>query len=61
VDSAYRAAVALGYQVTLSSDAHSTLASPVLTAERIVAHHNCTLGGGFVAQPRKDEVMFRSE
>jgi nicotinamidase-related amidase len=61
VDSAYRAAVALGYQVTLSSDAQSTFTSPVFTAEQIVAHHNCTLGGGFVALPRKDEVMFRSE
>jgi hypothetical protein len=53
--------VALGYQVTLSSDAQSTFTSPVFTAEQIVAHHNCTLGGGFVALPRKDEVMFRSE
>ena len=35
--------------------------SPVLTAEQIVAHHNCTLGAGFVALSRTDEVMFRSE
>jgi nicotinamidase-related amidase len=61
VDSTCRAAVALGYQVTLLWDAHTTFDSPVLTAEQIVAHHNCTLGGGFVALSRTDEVMFRSE
>jgi hypothetical protein len=58
---ACRAAVALGYQVTLLSDAHSTFDSPVLTAEQIVAHHNSTLGDGFVALSRTDEVMFGSE
>jgi nicotinamidase-related amidase len=61
VDSACRAAVALGYQVTLLCDAHSTFDSPVITAEQIVAHDNCTLGNGFVALSRTDEVMFRSE
>jgi nicotinamidase-related amidase len=61
VDSACRAAVALGYQVTLLSDAHSTFDSSVLTAAQIVAHHNCTLGDGFVALSRTDEVMFGSE
>jgi nicotinamidase-related amidase len=61
VDSACRAAVALGYQVTLLSDAHSTFDSSVLTAEQIVAHHNSTLSDGFVALSRTDEVMFGSE
>jgi nicotinamidase-related amidase len=59
VESACRAAAALGYQVTLLSDAHSTFDSHVLTAEQIVAHHNCTLNGDFVTLSRADEVEFR--
>jgi nicotinamidase-related amidase len=44
VDTTTRRALALGYPVTLVSDAHSTTDSPVLTATQIVAHHNLTLG-----------------
>jgi Isochorismatase family len=47
VDSTCRAAAALGYKVTLVSDAHTTFDSPVLPAEKIIAHHNRTLGDGF--------------
>lgn len=43
VDSTVRRALALGYAVTLVSDAHSTLNNGVLTAEQIIAHHNVTL------------------
>lgn len=48
VDSACRAAAALGYRVVLASDAHTTFDTDVLPAERIVAHHNKTLDGAFV-------------
>jgi nicotinamidase-related amidase len=47
VDSACRAAVTLGYHVMLVSDGHTTWDSPTLPAERIIAHHNYTLGNGF--------------
>jgi len=43
VDTTVRRALALGYPVTLVADAHSTLASPVLSAAQIIAHHNTTL------------------
>lgn len=43
VDSTVRAALALGYPVTLASDAHSTVDNGVLSAAQISAHHNTTL------------------
>jgi len=43
VDSTVRRALALGYPVTLVSDAHSTLDNGVLNAAQIIAHHNLTL------------------
>ena len=43
VDSTVRRALALGYPLTLVSDAHSTLDNSVLKAEQIMAHHNETL------------------
>lgn len=58
IDSACRAAAALGYKVVLVSDAHTTFDSPVLTAERIVEHHNRTLNGEFVDLSKSNEVQF---
>jgi nicotinamidase-related amidase len=58
VDTACRAAVALGYKVALVADAHSTFDSTELPAERIIAHHNNTLGGGFVELMTSDAVKF---
>lgn len=58
VDTACRAAVALGYKVTLVADAHTTFDSTELPAERIVAHHNNTLRGGFVELVTSDKVKF---
>ena len=58
VDSACRAAAALGYRVVLVSDAHTTFDSPVLTADRIVEHHNRTLNGGFVELSASNEIQF---
>ncbi|HET7578899.1 MAG TPA: cysteine hydrolase family protein [Bacillales bacterium] len=45
VDTACRRATTLGYNVTLVSDAHSTTDDEVLSAEQIIAHHNCNLHG----------------
>jgi nicotinamidase-related amidase len=43
VDTTTRRALALGYPVTLVSDAHSTMDNGVLSAAQITAHHNETL------------------
>ncbi len=43
VDTTVRQALALGYDVTLAEDAHSTMDNGVLTAAQITAHHNATL------------------
>jgi nicotinamidase-related amidase len=43
VDSTVRRAAALGYDVTLVADAHTTHDKPHATAELIRAHHNATL------------------
>jgi nicotinamidase-related amidase len=43
IDSTTRRALALGYPVTLVSDAHSTCDSETLTAAQISAHHTRTL------------------
>jgi nicotinamidase-related amidase len=45
VDTTCRRATSLGYDVTLASDAHLTRDNGVLTAERIIAHHNFVLDG----------------
>jgi nicotinamidase-related amidase len=44
VDTTVRRALALGFDVTLVADAHSTIDNGVLTAAQITAHHNRTLG-----------------
>jgi len=43
IDTTVRRALALGYHVTLASDAHSTMDNDVLPAEQITAHHNWVL------------------
>jgi nicotinamidase-related amidase len=58
VDSACRAAAALGYRVVLADDAHTTFDTDVLPAERIVAHHNRTLDGAFVELAKTAEIAF---
>ncbi|MEK6303599.1 MAG: cysteine hydrolase family protein [Acidobacteriota bacterium] len=45
VDTACRSAVAHGFDVTLASDAHTTIDNAVLKAEQIIAHHNALLDG----------------
>jgi nicotinamidase-related amidase len=58
VDSACRAAVAHHYRVRLVSDGHTTYDTPVLSADRIIAHHNRLLGSGFVELVEADRVRF---
>jgi nicotinamidase-related amidase len=43
VDTTVRRALALGYEVVLAADAHSTVDNWVLSATQIIAHHNTTL------------------
>lgn len=45
VDTACRSAVANGFDVTLASDAHTTIDNERLTAAQIIAHHNALLDG----------------
>ena len=45
IDTACRVAQSLGYKVTLAADAHSTFDSPVIPADKIIAHHNRLLAG----------------
>ncbi|MBS0909054.1 cysteine hydrolase family protein [Tatumella sp. JGM118] len=43
IDTTIRAAAALGYDVTLISDAHTTHSKPHASAEAIILHENATL------------------
>jgi nicotinamidase-related amidase len=45
IDTACRVAQSLGYKVTLAADAHSTFDTPILPADKIIAHHNRLLSG----------------
>ncbi|GED53265.1 MULTISPECIES: cysteine hydrolase family protein [Brevibacillus] len=63
VDTTCRRATTLGYDVTLVADAHSTTGNDVLSAERIIAHHNALLHGldnvsGFVMVRHSGENVF---
>ena len=40
IDATCRKAIAMGYKVTLASDAHSTTDNAILTAPQIIAYHN---------------------
>jgi nicotinamidase-related amidase len=63
VDTTARRAISMGYDVTLVSDAHTTINNKLLTAAQIIAHHNALLDG-FDAGPHAvtvkpaDEVTF---
>lgn len=45
IDTACRVAQTLGYKVTLAADAHSTFDTPIIPADKIIAHHNRLLSG----------------
>jgi nicotinamidase-related amidase len=63
VDTTVRRALALGYEVVLVADAHSTVDNGVLSAAQIIAHHNMTLSHMTSFGPRArltlaEEVIF---
>ena len=65
VDTTTRRALGLGFPVTLVSDAHSTIANEVLSAEQIIGHHNVTLAnidsfGVRVTLTKAREVAFEA-
>lgn len=45
VDTTSRRAVTMGYDLTLVSDAHTTVDNKRVTAAQIIAHHNAVLNG----------------
>jgi nicotinamidase-related amidase len=51
IDSTFRGARERGYRLTLVADCHTTFDSNVLPAEKIIAHHNRTLGDGATVVP----------
>lgn len=64
VDTTARSATVRGYDVTLVSDGHSTTDNKALTAEQIIAHHNCNLHGldnvdNFIlVRPSSEDVFY---
>ncbi len=60
VDTTARRAISMGYDVTLVSDAHTTIDNKLLTAAQIIAHHNALLDG-FDAGPHAVTVKFADE
>lgn len=63
VDTTCRRATSLGYDVTLSRDAHLTRDNGVLTAANIIAHHNFVLddfgaGDHVIKAKPTDEIVF---
>jgi len=58
VDTTCRRAFSLGYKTVLVIDGHSTLDSDILSADKIIAHHNSVLGSQFVELKTSDEIVF---
>lgn len=63
VDTTCRQATSLGYDVTLASDAHTTMGMGGLSAAQIIAHHNETLedfgnDNHVVNVKASDEIVF---
>jgi nicotinamidase-related amidase len=63
VDTTCRRAASVGYDVTLAGDAHFTRDNEVLTASKIIAHHNFVLDGFGVGDHTvrvkpADEIVF---
>jgi nicotinamidase-related amidase len=63
VDTTSRRAISLGYDVTLVSDAHTTVDNKILTGAQIIAHHNALLdgfdaGSRMITVTPADEVNF---
>jgi nicotinamidase-related amidase len=60
VDTFVRAASERGFAIRLVADGHTTFATPVLSADQIVAHHNHTLEGSFAELVAAGGVRFGS-
>ncbi len=60
IDTTVRRAYSLGYDVTLVSDAHTTISKDYLNADMIVRHHNAILGSGFAKGQPADAIDFRN-
>jgi aminoglycoside 6'-N-acetyltransferase len=58
VDTSIRRAYSLGYEVTLVSDAHTTLSKEHMPAEMIVRHHTAILGSGFAKAVPTNAIDF---
>lgn len=58
IDTTCRRAFTLGYQTTLVSDTHSTCDSNILSAQKIIEHHNQVLSNWFVTLNRHDQIEF---
>jgi nicotinamidase-related amidase len=58
VDSACRAAAALDYHVVLVADGHTTCNTTVLSADRIIAHHDHLLANGFAELVEAEQAGF---
>ncbi|MBE2978401.1 cysteine hydrolase family protein [Priestia megaterium] len=59
LDTTCRRAYSLGYKENiLVRDAHSTFDTAVLSASKIVEHHNNMLGGRFVTLKQVNEIIF---
>lgn len=58
IDTTCRAAGDLGFRPVLVADAHTCMDTPALPAERIIAHHNATLGGPFAALTTTEACAF---
>jgi nicotinamidase-related amidase len=58
IDTACRVAQSLGYKVTLAADAHSTFDTPILPADKIIAHHNRLLSGIVESVKPAAEIAF---
>ncbi len=59
LDTTCRRAYSLGYKENiLVKDAHSTFDTDVLSADKIIEHHNNILGGRFVTLKESREIIF---
>lgn len=66
VDTTSRRAISMGYDVTLVSDAHTTIDNKLLTAAQVIAHHNSLLhgfdaGSNAITVKPADEVTFSAK
>ncbi len=60
VDTTCRRGALLGYHIRLVEDGHRTWDSKVLSAQKIIEHHNSVLGDWFVELVKSEDVEFVS-